>query len=30
MYATPVAQRKNQKRRFRFEGSDSLHLPVLS
>jgi len=30
MYATSMAQRKRYKRRFRIEGSDSLHLPVLS
>jgi len=30
IYATSMVQRKGQKRRFRIEGSDSLHLPVLS
>jgi len=25
-----MAQRKGYKRRFRIEGSDSLHMPVLS
>jgi len=30
MYVTSMAQRNGWKQRFRIEGSDSLHLPVLS